>query len=96
MLPDWRTDNWAGQRDVGRDPANWHYQRYQGEFAPYHRHVYEPDDNVHGISPWAAVVFALLFCLVLMNLGPLKECLTNMQGHTIMMFDLLKETGIQW
>lgn len=95
MLPDWRTDNWAGHRDVGRDPANYHYQRYQGEFAPYQRHAYEPDDSNH-ISLSALIIYTVIMMLIISNLPVLKECLTNINEHTIMMFDTLKNVPNIW
>jgi hypothetical protein len=93
MQTDWRTDNWAGHRDVGRDPANYHYQRYQGEFYPYQRHQYEADIEA-GPNLIGLILFALALLLIVFNLPVLKECLTNINEHTTIMFDLLRNVQI--
>lgn len=61
MWQDSRTDNWAGHRDVGRDPNNWRFPRTSreagiGEYYSSH----DEDVTVCGVCIVLAVI-AILF-----------------------------------
>lgn len=65
MRNDWRTDNWGGYRDVGRDPNNYHFAKDlkrhgHDPYAQYNRYEYEQDAQ---ISIWtlAWIVVAIFF-----------------------------------
>ena len=64
MRNDWRTDNWGGYRDVGRDPNNYHFAKDlkrhgHDPYAQYNRYLFEQDAQ---ISIWtlAWIVVAIL------------------------------------
>jgi hypothetical protein len=62
MNNDWRTDNWAGHRDVGRDPNNYRFPRTSREagIGEYYSSRDDDEITVCGVCIVLAVI-AILF-----------------------------------
>lgn len=65
MRDDWRTDNWGGHRDVGRDPNNYHFARDlrrhgHSPYVRYTKNEYETDTQI-SVFTLCLIVVALVF-----------------------------------
>lgn len=62
---DWRTDNWGGHRDIGRDPNNYHFARdlRRHGHSPYGRYSRDDYNTDTQISVWTLlwVIVAIFF-----------------------------------
>lgn len=59
MQPDWRTDNWAGHRDPGRDPKNYSFPRSAREAGFYYGPEQKEEPNM---------IF-IIICLLILVMG---------------------------
>lgn len=60
---DWRTDNWAGHRDPGRDPKNYQFPRSAREAGFYYGPVEEDSGSVWPLYVGLAIIVGLLYWL---------------------------------